>query len=65
MMFYWPIPDVNGWRDRTIASSVIGISHTVFIMSVIFFSWGLLARVLYARIRFGHANEYMAASKNN
>jgi hypothetical protein len=62
ILFYWPIPDVNGWRDRSVASGMFGIAHTVFIMCVCFFAWGATARWIYARLRFGHVNEYLAQS---
>jgi hypothetical protein len=62
ILFYWPIPDVNGWRDRSVASGIFGIAHTVFIMCGGFWCWGTVGRGVYARIRFGHVNEYLAQS---
>jgi len=64
MMLYWPIPDINGWRDSSVASGIFGIAHTVFIMCVCFFAWGATARWIYARLRFGHVNEYLANPNN-
>lgn len=63
-LLYWPIPDINGWRDRSVASGIWGIAHTVFILCGGFFAWGLVARWIYARLRFGHINEYIAQSHN-
>lgn len=63
IVLYWPIPDVNGWRDRSVGSGVFGISYTVFIMCGYFFAWGAVARMIYARLRFGHMNEYVAQSQ--
>lgn len=64
VILYWPIPDINGWRDRSVASGIFGIAHTVFIMCVNFFCWGLITRWIYARLRYGHVNEYIAQSKH-
>jgi len=64
LMLYWPIPDINGWRDRSVSNSIFGIAHTVFIMCGYFWAWGLIGRSLYTRLRFGHVNEYLAQSHN-
>ena len=64
VLLYWPIPDINGWRDRSVASGILGIAHTVFIMCVGFFVWGATARWIYARLRYGHVNEYLTRSTN-
>jgi len=62
VLIYWPIPDINGWRDRSVSSSIFGVAHTVFIMCAGFWCWGGLARMVYTRLRFGHVNEYLAQS---
>lgn len=63
VLLYWPIPDVNGWRDRSVASGVVGLAHTVFILCGGFWCWGTLSRGVYTRIRYGHVNEYLARSQ--
>ncbi|MDT7520625.1 hypothetical protein RAE19_18335 [Rhodoferax sp. TBRC 17660] len=65
IVFFWPIPDINGWRDRSVSSGVVGIAHTVFIMCGYFWAWGLVGRSIYTRLRFGHVNEFLAKSTNN
>jgi len=64
VLFYWPIPDINGWRDRSVASGIVGIAHTVFIMCAGFWCWGTIGRMLYSRLCCGHVNEYLAQTHN-
>jgi hypothetical protein len=62
VVFFWPIPDVNGWRDRSVASGLMGVSHTVFIMCTFYWYWGFISRVIYSRLFWGQSNEYLAKS---
>lgn len=53
VMWYWPVADGLGWRDRSIVSNVVGIGHYSFIMISIWLLIGSQLRGTYYFLKHG------------